>query len=124
MPKAGLKEIFTGFPKNIQSLLLQFIVGMTIDKIGRWWHKGEEVDIVAINECEKLIAFFGVKWSRLSHREAEKILNALRDKAELVNWHSGMRTDYYGIIAEGIEGKEELRKQGFLIYNIKDFGLH
>jgi len=60
----------------------------------------------------------------LSHPEAERVLIALRDKAELVNWHRGMRIDYYGIITEGIEGEEELRRQGFLIYTINDFGKH
>lgn len=63
-----------------------------------------------------------MKWGSLSHRDAEKILNAHRSKAVLVNWHRGERKEYYGIIAVGIEGEEELRKQGFLVYGLADLG--
>ncbi|BAD84475.1 archaeal ATPase, fused to C-terminal DUF234 domain, degenerate [Thermococcus kodakarensis KOD1] len=34
-------------------------------KIGRWWHKKEEVDLVALNEREKKALFIEVKWKEL-----------------------------------------------------------
>lgn len=34
-----------------------------MDKVGRWWDKNEEIDIVALNEDEKKALFGEVKWS-------------------------------------------------------------
>jgi hypothetical protein len=120
----GEKTIYLGkkFESFVRDEFLRSLLPFRFEKIGRWWHKGEEIDIVAVNEREKRIAFFEVKWSRLSYQEAERILNALRDKAELVNWHvkGEERRDYYGIVAESIEGEEELCRQGFLVYGIDE----
>ncbi|WP_367883992.1 DUF234 domain-containing protein [Thermococcus sp. JCM 11816] len=38
-------------------------------KIGKWWRKGEEIDLVALNEREKKALFVEVKWKDLSERE-------------------------------------------------------
>ena len=48
-------------------------------------------------------------------------MTAVRTKSELVKWRSGERIDYYGIIAGDIEGKKELRREGFLVADINDF---
>ena len=37
-------------------------------RIGRWWRKGEEVDLVALNESEKKALCVEVKWKKLSER--------------------------------------------------------
>jgi AAA+ ATPase superfamily predicted ATPase len=66
--------------------------------------------------------FFAGKRGKLSYREAENLLHALRDNAKLVEWHvkGGSKREYYGIIAESIEGKEELRNQGFMVYDLEE----
>ena len=56
------------------------------------------------------------------HTKPTAIAHALRSKAVLVNWHCGERKEDQGIIAVDIEGEEELRKQGFLVYGLADFG--
>ena len=123
--RKGEKDSYMGkkFERFVRSRneLFQFLLPFEFEHIGRWWHKGEEIDIVAVNESTKQIAFFEVKWGKLRYREAEKILTALRTKSELVKWRSGERGDYYGIIAGDIEGKEELRREGFLVADINDF---
>ncbi|ACJ16241.1 DEXX-box atpase, C-terminus [Thermococcus onnurineus NA1] len=56
----------------------QFLVGLNrrgelpfkFTKIGRWWHKNEEIDLVALNEQEKKALFIEVKWEELNEREA------------------------------------------------------
>jgi len=61
---------------------------------------------------KKLIAFFEVKWGKLSYREAERLLNALRDKAKHVGvgWHvkgeEKERQECYGIIAKALKAKK------------------
>ena len=120
----GEKSSYVGkkFENFVRNEVFPFLLPFGFEKIGRWWHKGEEIDIVAVNGKRKQIAFFEIKWGKLSYREAEKLLNALRDKAELVEWHvkGGDKREYYGIIAESIEGKEVFRNQEFMVYDLEE----
>ncbi|ASJ08508.1 ArsR family transcriptional regulator [Thermococcus siculi] len=88
-------------------------------RIGRWWHKGEEIDLVALNERERKALFVEVKWKELSEREARGILKDLERKAELVGFKGGER--YHGLVAKEIEGKEALREEGWLVWDLRDF---
>ncbi len=53
--------------------------------IGRWWHKNEEIDLVALDEENKQIYFGEVKWSKKPI--GVDILDDLRRKAALVEWN-------------------------------------
>ena len=88
-------------------------------KIGRWWRKGEEIDLVALNERERKALFVEVKWKDLSEREARGILKDLERKAKVAGFESW--EELYGLIARGVEGKEGLRKEGYLIWDLEDF---
>lgn len=90
-------------------------------EIGRWWHGGEEIDIVALNETAKEIAFVECKWQSLSHKEAEKVLFYLQEKSKHVDWNIGKRKEYFAIFAKKIEGKETLRKSGYIIWDLDDY---
>ncbi len=70
-------------------------------KLGRWYHKGEEIDLVAV-EGEKGM-FFEVKWSDLNVRDVKKILNDLERKVERFD----LKEKYYGLIARNAP-KEDL----------------
>ncbi|OYT40912.1 MAG: hypothetical protein B6U86_03370 [Candidatus Altiarchaeales archaeon ex4484_43] len=105
----------------------------TFTKIGRHWgsisgaEKGRteyEIDLLALNEKTKEIGFFEVKWRDLNLREAGNLLLELRRKSEIVNWNSGERKEYYGLIAKKINGKEKLRKDGCLCYDLEDFDIY
>ncbi|WP_297510030.1 ATP-binding protein [Thermococcus sp.] len=88
-------------------------------KIGRWWHKNEEIDLVALNERKKKALFVEVKWKELSEKEARGVLKDLERKSELVgleSWEKG-----YGIVAKRVEGKVGLREDGWLVWDLKDF---
>ncbi|AHF80571.1 dexx-box ATPase [Thermococcus paralvinellae] len=89
-------------------------------KIGRWWHKSEEIDIVALNERERKALFVEVKWKDLSEREAKGILKDLEKKTELVGLEGWKH--HYGLIAKNVERKEKLREDGFHVWDLEDFG--
>jgi len=55
----------------------------TFRKIGRWWHKGEEIDVLEIDR-----------------KRAGHILADLKRKAALVKWHNDERRKLYGIIGK------------------------
>ncbi|QDA30437.1 ATP-binding protein [Thermococcus indicus] len=84
-------------------------------KIGRWWHRGEEIDLVALNESSKKALFIEVKWKELGLRDARRILRNLERKAELVGLEDYEK--HFGIIAKKIEGKENLE----LAFDLRDF---
>jgi len=89
-------------------------------KMGRWWHKGEEIDIVALDEERKEIFFIECKWSKMNERDVFEILTELKRKATLVQWHNSERKEHYGIIAKAIEGKERLREKGYQVFDLDE----
>jgi len=86
------------------------------DVVGRWWAKGEEVDIVVASAREGVGALIEVKWSDLSHHEARAILRRLSEKGGQIQ----LREKLYGLVARSLEGKEELRRMGYLVYDLSD----
>ncbi|WP_457741666.1 ATP-binding protein [Thermococcus sp.] len=87
-------------------------------KIGRWWKKNEEVDILALNERKKRALFVEVKWKDLTEREARGILRDLERKSKLTGLDGWEH--YYGIVAKKVEGKEKLREE-FSVWDLGDF---
>ncbi|WP_324735921.1 ATP-binding protein [Thermococcus sp. SY098] len=87
-------------------------------KIGKWWYKSEEIDLVALNEREKKALFVEVKWKNLKKREAKNILKELERKSKFVNLEGWEKV--YGLIAKRVEEKEMLRKER-LVWDLKDF---
>jgi len=89
-------------------------------KIGRWWHKGEEIDVLALNEEGKEIAFIECKWQEVDRKRSGHILADLKRKAALVKWHNDKRREFYGIFGKKINGKEKLRAMGYLAFDLED----
>ncbi|WP_297092416.1 ATP-binding protein [Thermococcus sp.] len=88
-------------------------------KIGRWWDRREEIDLVAVNSLTGDAGFFEVKWKELSRGEALRVLRNLEKKSEMVNIKGEGR--YHGLIARHVESKKELREKGYLVFDIGDF---
>ncbi len=96
-------------------------IGFSPEEVSPWWYKGEEIDIVALNENTKEIAFLECKWSSVGKRDTERIIADLKRKAALVKWRNSRRKEYYGIIVKSIKRKEEFRSEGYLVYDLRDF---
>lgn len=90
-------------------------------KLGRWWHKDKEIDIVALDEISKNIFFFECKWQNLKEGAAIRIMEQLKAKAQSVNWHNNKRQESFGLIAKHIEGRKKLKKQGYLVFDFESF---
>ncbi|MBI2552463.1 ATP-binding protein [Candidatus Uhrbacteria bacterium] len=71
------------------------------ERVGKWWDKNEEIDVVAINQRENQILLGECKWSEKP--VGTNIYESLKKKAQLVDW--------------GLEGREEryilFSKSGF-----------
>ena len=68
------------------------------DKIGRWWDKNTEIDIVAIDTSENNIIFAECKyWT--SSKVGIDVLTALEQKAQKVEWKKEIRKNYFVLFA-------------------------
>jgi len=105
------------------------ILSMHFTKIGTWYgfyrdvgqRKELEIDIVALDENGFGVIFAECKWQNLSHKDAEKLIAALKEKSKHVEWNIGKRKEHFAIFAKRIEGKDALRKSGFLVWDLRDY---
>ncbi|ASJ04833.1 MULTISPECIES: ATP-binding protein [Thermococcus] len=114
---AYMGSVFEKLIRNPEVFLR--LTGFRFTKLGRWWRKGEEIDLLALNEMEKRALLIEVKWKELSEREARGILKDLERKAGLVGLEDWEKS--YGLMAKSLEGKKELRAEGWLVWDLEDF---
>ncbi|WP_461864059.1 DUF234 domain-containing protein, partial [Thermococcus sp.] len=114
---AYMGSVFEKLVRNPEVFLK--LTGFRFTKIGRWWHRGEEIDLVALNERERKALFVEVKWKELSKKETRGILKDLKRKAELVGMEGWEKS--YGLVAKKVEDKEELGAEGWLVWDLEDF---
>lgn len=73
------------------------------EKVGKWWDKEQEIDIVAV--AGKRILFAECKWQ--DNVDARKLLEELKVKAKLVEWHNNGREESYALFARSFKSKIE-----------------
>ena len=89
-------------------------------KIGRWWSKDNEIDIVAINEEKKEIIFGECKWKE--NVNAEQIVRELSEKSKYVRWNNN-RKESFVIFAKSFDKKiENFEGKKVYCYNLEDIG--
>lgn len=126
-PQSMLKFVKRDYPQYMGRIFeevvkqyLRTFLSIDFNKIGKWWHKEEEIDVVALNEKNTNIAFFECKWKKLNYNQSLKILKELQKKTEYVKWFNNKRKEKYGIVAKKIEDKNKLRKKSYLVYDLDD----
>jgi hypothetical protein len=85
-------------------------------KIGRWWHKDKEIDIVAMNDEKKEILFAECKWQEKVN--AAKISAELKEKAKSVDWNNENRKEHYAIFAKSFNQK--IKEPNLMLFDLKD----
>jgi len=104
------------FEEFARRLLPGMVPGFT--KIGRWWHKETEIDIVAVNHKRKEILFGECKWK--DKVDAEKMMAELMQKAGKVQWNNGRRKERYIIFAKSF--RKKFRREGVLLADLEEIG--
>jgi len=88
-------------------------------KFGKWWHKGDEIDIIALNEKTKEILFCECKWQ--SKVNAKKICKELAEKSQYVQWHNDKRKESFAISAKSFSRKiEEFEGRRVYCFDLRD----
>ncbi len=88
---------------------------------GRWWNRGDEIDVVALDKDTRDILFCECKWQ--NRKTGVDVIRHLLDKAPLVNWFNGARNEYYIVISKaGFTKKAEefAKENGVLLFDLKD----
>ena len=67
--------------------------GIHCNRVGRWWSKEAEIDLVGLAEEENAIVFGEAKWS--VNPVGTDILHELEEKSRWVDWRTGERKEYY-----------------------------
>ncbi len=95
-------------------LLLRERGELSFDRIGGWWWKGTEIDIVAVDEKSSTVYFVECKWGEAdSHTLAR-----LRAKAQAFPWRRGERREVYIIYARRVRGLAG--EPNTLVYTLED----
>ncbi|MBU2618002.1 MAG: ATP-binding protein [Euryarchaeota archaeon] len=124
-----IQRVKEGFSKYLGSVFEDICIELLIEmnkkdglpfgftKIGGWWHKGEEIDIVAINESTKEVLFAEAKYK--SKKVGIKTLENLRERSAKVKWFNKERKEHFMLISRaGFENA--LRKEGALLLTLDD----
>lgn len=84
-------------------------LGITFDKLGRWWNNQEEIDLVGINQESGKDIIFGECKFYTNKLMDSKIYYKLKEKAKLVEWNKENRKEKY-ILFSANGYTEELKK--------------
>ena len=88
-------------------------------RIGKWWHKDKEIDIVALNEKMREILFCECKWK--DKVNAEKVCKELAEKSQYVQWHNKERKETFAIFAKSFSKKiKEFEGKKIYCFDLKD----
>jgi len=115
------KDYNTYLGEIFEEVCKQFLIKnrekiFTFTKIGKWWYKDREIDIVALNEQSKEILFCECKWKE--EVDSEKILQQLKEKAQYVKWNTNKRKEYYAIFAKSF--KKRIEEKNVLLFDLND----
>jgi len=96
-------------------------LSFSFTKIGKWWYKDREIDIIALNKEKKEILFCECKWK--NEKMKLNILKNLEEKAKLVNWFNSKRKEYFMLFSKnGFEKKleEYAKNKNVKLFDLKD----
>lgn len=124
--------VFEKVSKDFLIFFREKILDFEMTNIGGYWGKRRdlpqgknefEIDLIAVGEDSKQIAFFEVKWREFKNeKDLIRILEKLKTLSQFVSWQNKERKEYFGIIAKKIPDKikSDLRKKKYLVYDLED----
>jgi len=88
-------------------------------KIGPYWDKNVEIDLLALNESSKKLLAIECKWK--DNIDPKKICKSLIDKLDYVQWYNNDRKEYLCIFAKSFKEKiNEFEGYKVFCYDLKD----
>ena len=108
------------FERLVRQLILERVVLTDFNptKIGKWWYKEKEIDVIALNDQTKEVLFGECKWKEKV--DVRRVLYDLKEKAKFVDWNIEKRKEYYAIFAKSFRRK--IKEKNLLLFDLKDLG--
>ena len=76
------------FEKIVRELVVEMIkrgaLKIRVSRLGRWWGKEEEIDLVVVDDSKRKALLVEAKWSKLGKREVKRVLRDLERKGDLI----------------------------------------
>ncbi len=121
-----MKETYSDFTARVfEDIAREMVVKKEFfeaELIGSWWNRrGDEIDIVALNESKKEVLFGEVKWR--NRPVGWNIVEELMEKKELVEWNREDRKERFLIVSKSGFTKKCLEKmddEGIMHWDLKD----
>ena len=88
-------------------------------KIGRWWYRDTEIDLIALNESTKTVGFVEVKWK--DDVDVLRLLNSLKEKAESVRIPWQPKQEFYIFFAKSFR-KDINDEKNVILFSIDSLG--
>ncbi|MGQ9719429.1 MAG: ATP-binding protein [Nitrososphaerales archaeon] len=95
------------------------LLPIQVGKIGKWWWKETEIDLLGLEKKATRALAVEVKWTDLDYHEAKRLLLELTAKAQQIH---DVKESILGIMAKKIENKEKIRSEGFIAIDLQDIG--
>ena len=107
--------------EKMWNMNIEGTLGITFDKLGKWWNRTDEIDIVGINTMENDIIFGECKYYKNKKMDA-KVYYELKEKAKKVDWKKEERKEKYILFSISGYSKEliELEKTRNDLILVKD----
>ena len=102
------KDINSYFGLSFEEICKEILITKQkgISKIGRWWYKDNEIDIVALNERENILYTAECKWQ--DNVSINNIVTDLQEKTKKINWKNKERVEKFIIFAKSFKNKQKL----------------
>lgn len=120
-----IKRDYTGYLGRVfEDIAAQYLIkerraSIKFNKIGKWWHKDIEIDIVAFDETTKSALFAECKWK--DRVNAAEIVKPLSQKAGMVLWNNGDRKEAFAVFAKSFSKKiAEFEGKRVLCFDLAD----
>ena len=90
------------------------LLPLQFTRIGKWWHKEQEIDVVAFNDKTREILLCECKWS--DNVNAHEVLRNLKEKAALVSFDG--KKEYYVLFARSF--KTKIQEDNVILFDLND----
>lgn len=83
-------------------------------KVGRWWYREEEIDIVGLNGDENKILFGECKWSE--GIDPKRVYFKLQEKKDEVRWKDQNREEEFVVFAKSFQS--DFSREDLILFDL------
>ena len=94
--------------------------GIKFDAVGRFLHKGVEIDVVGVSKSKGEVHLFEVKWSDLSAEDAHRVAATLKQKATHLPASLTEYTLVPHLMVKACTDCQDLGSEGILVHDLRE----